>query len=269
MSEKFEKLLLGCGLVILIGTASVSQAEENAVPPTGPQKNTPGLHGTIGLGGLMAPDYEGSDDYELGALPEVNIHYGDHVFLTMRDGLGVNPLVGENYRLGVAVGYRLGRDEDDSDHLDGMGDVDGGATAALLGGYDVGPLKLSAKLSHQFTGEDDAGVRADFRVAAPMRAAENLTLIPSISTSYLNDDYAQTYFGVTASQSASSGYGAYDPEGGFKDVTLAMNIRYDLNQEWALTGIAGYSRLVGDVADSPLVQDENQFFTGIGASYKF
>ncbi|RED54147.1 MipA/OmpV family protein [Aestuariispira insulae] len=274
MTERFERLLLGCGLVMLIGTAGVgvAQAQENAPISNGKDgKALSGeeLQGSVGMMGMVAPEYEGSDEYELSPLPNIDVRYGDHVFLNMQDGLGVNPLVGENYRLGMALGYKLGRDEDDSDYLQGMGDIDGGATASLLGGYDLGPVTLSGKLSHQFTGEDDAGMRADFKLAAPLKAADKITLTPFVSTSYLSDDYASTYFGVSASQAASSGNAEYDPEGGFKDVTLAMNARYELNQDWVLTGTVGYSRLVGDAADSPLVKDENQFFTGFGASYKF
>jgi len=33
--------------------------------------------------------------------------------------------------------------------------------------------------------------------------------------------------------------------------------------------MAGYDRLVGDAADSPVVRDENQYLAGAGLSYLF
>ena len=38
---------------------------------------------------------------------------------------------------------------------------------------------------------------------------------------------------------------------------------------WTLDVTGRYSRLVGDAASSPIVENENQFIGGIGVSYKF
>ena len=154
MTNKMEKFCIGCGVVLLVGSAGVSQAQE----VTGQKPvNADPLQVTVGAMGLYKPEYEGSDDYEFSALPNFDVRYEDRVFFNMRDGFGANALVGENYKLGASIGYNLGRDEDDSDDLNGMGDIDGGATANLLGEYRLGRVVLSSKLSHQFTGDDDMG----------------------------------------------------------------------------------------------------------------
>jgi outer membrane scaffolding protein for murein synthesis (MipA/OmpV family) len=47
---------------------------------------------------------------------------------------------------------------------------------------------------------------------------------------------------------------------------------YELTDRWSLFGIAEYSRLVGDFADSPIVAvegDKNQLTLGVGFGWKF
>jgi outer membrane protein len=101
---------------------------------------------------------------------------------------------------------------------------------------------------------------------------ENLRLGVSASATYATDDYNQTYFGVDADNAARSGLAVYKAEGGFKDVGLMLNANYALNESWGITGIAGYKQLIGDAADSPIVDKEGnagQVVFGAGVSYSF
>jgi outer membrane protein len=64
----------------------------------------------------------------------------------------------------------------------------------------------------------------------------------------------------------------YQPEGGFKDVGLTLDLDYSLTQNWGLTGRLGYKRILGDAADSPLVENRgsaDQFTSGLFLSYRF
>ena len=48
--------------------------------------------------------------------------------------------------------------------------------------------------------------------------------------------------------------------------------RNALNGGWTLFGVGGYSRLLGDAADTPytaLRGSPNQFITGLGVGYSF
>ena len=76
----------------------------------------------------------------------------------------------------------------------------------------------------------------------------------------------------SAAQSARSGMRQYQAEGGFKDAGISLDLNYNLTDNWGLTGQVGYKRLLGDAADSPLVEDRgsaNQFTTGLLVSYEF
>jgi outer membrane protein len=76
---------------------------------------------------------------------------------------------------------------------------------------------------------------------------------------------------VTAAQSAASvaGLAAYDADAGIKDVYFGLTTNVPLSDVWTLKLSGRYSRLVGDASDSPIVEDENQFFGGLGLSYRF
>jgi MipA family protein len=81
----------------------------------------------------------------------------------------------------------------------------------------------------------------------------------------------QTYFGVSAAQAAASlaHLPQFDPSAGFKDVSLGATAAVELDPRWTLYLTGRYTRLIGDAADSPVIETENGFFGGAGLSYKF
>jgi outer membrane scaffolding protein for murein synthesis (MipA/OmpV family) len=78
-----------------------------------------------------------------------------------------------------------------------------------------------------------------------------------------------SFFGVDSKQSAESGLKKYKAESGIKDVNLSVTAGYSITNRWRLGGKVEYKRLLGDAADSPIVEDKNQFLAGIGISYHF
>ena len=82
----------------------------------------------------------------------------------------------------------------------------------------------------------------------------------------------QSYFGVSGAQAARSRNRAFQAESGFADVGLEANLNYAITEHWMMFGTLGYSRLLGDAADSPLVDGEgsaNQFRAFTGVAYRF
>ena len=90
--------------------------------------------------------------------------------------------------------------------------------------------------------------------------------------SFANRDYMETYFGVTPAESALSGtLAAFSPGGGFKSVGAEFNARYEFAPQWAIRGEFIYEKLIGDAADSPIVQvgNSNQYTAKLGLTYTF
>lgn len=262
-------ITLAAAALMLPFAAAAQQPPEQA-----PEKKTWDIR--LGAGALYQPDYEGSDDYEVSPIPLLMINYRDLVFLRGTT-LGANaftwqgPRPSDKLQAGPLVRYQFGRDADDSDDLRGMGDID---AAVELGGfitYSIGPWSTGLTLFQDVSGAHD-GFTAKLAAGHRHAFSPKLRLRSELYTTWADESYTETYFGVTATQSARSGLRRYQPEGGVKDIGLSLDLDYSLTESWTVTGRLGYKRLLGDAADSPLVQDRgsaNQFSTGLLLSYRF
>lgn len=78
-----------------------------------------------------------------------------------------------------------------------------------------------------------------------------------------------SYFGIDNGQAAASGFNA---DSGFRDVGVTISLNVRLTDRWAFIGEVGYSLLLSDAADSPIVDDlgspdQWQLITNLG--YRF
>ena len=65
------------------------------------------------------------------------------------------------------------------------------------------------------------------------------------------------------------GLAAFDADAGFKDVFAQIGFKADLDENWSARASVRYSHLLGDAADSPVIETENQFTGLLGLSYRF
>ncbi len=72
---------------------------------------------------------------------------------------------------------------------------------------------------------------------------------------FADDNYMQTYFGITSTQSTQSGIAVFNAEGGLKDLALKSILSRKIDRHWSLKGVAGYKVLVSDVDRSPLAEN--------------
>jgi outer membrane scaffolding protein for murein synthesis (MipA/OmpV family) len=101
---------------------------------------------------------------------------------------------------------------------------------------------------------------------------ESWALSIGASATYADDDYMQTYFGVSARDSDRSNLDRYSAEAGIKDVGINLGANWVITQNWSARGIASYTQLLGDASnDSPVVDEgsEGQFFGAAMAVYRF
>ena len=166
------------------------------------------------------------------------------------------------------MGYTFGREEDDSSDLRGLGDIDGGAIANLLFEWATGDVTFGARYEEQFTGHG-TGFQVHLGLGYDMHLADKTILKPLIRTTYGSSDYMEEYFGISPSQSTRSGLPVYDAACGFKSVGFHMMAIHRLDRHWGILAGAGYDRLVGDTAVSPVTKNDNQYHVSIGVSYMF
>jgi outer membrane protein len=214
----------------------------------------------VGGGILTRPAYEGAEDYTLRPWPVVKLDYLRLPFGTFG---------GSEQALKFSPSFRIISKRDDDGDLAGLGDVD---TAFEVGGtvsYRVGMFRGLATLRKGFGGHHGwVGEGGVDMILDPTQKFE-VSLGPRVH--FASDDYLDTYLGVTPAQSAASGLPVFDPDGGVKGVGAAAEGKYRLNRRWAVVGKAGYERLIGDAADSPITDlgSKNQFTANIGLTYRF
>lgn len=268
--------------VFLVALTAGSVTAAPAIAQERPVKEGWGLN--VGAGALLAPTYEGDDKTRVSVLPNIQITYGDTFFASVQEGVGYRAINTETLRAGPIARIRFSRDEDgdqpfaitgdDSTDLAGLGDVD---TSIELGGfieYDVGDITLSAEARQAASGHK--GFVADIGARWSGRSmAFGPPVIWSIGprAGFVDDSFNNAYFGITPAQSLASGLPGYTAESGMHSYGIGATaiVPLDRDNRWTAVAFAGYDRLTGDTADSPLVQlrgSEDQATLGVFVSYR-
>jgi MipA family protein len=232
----------------------------------------------LGAGVMVAPRYEGSDTYVALPIPALGIAWRGIVSLG-QGGLEVNALRGSNYRFGAGLTYNPGRTEKGSSFfgtdlyganhdLRGMGDIDAALGVRAFGSYTLGPVSLNASIT-KFTGEQNDGLLVNTGVSLPLHPWKRLVVSPSVSSTWADDNYMQTFFGVSAQQSARSGLPAYNAGAGIKDVTVGLNASYLFDHHWFLMTNTGVKQLLDDAQDSPITHESTSPVFSSVVGYRF
>ncbi|KQQ45854.1 MltA-interacting MipA family protein [Duganella sp. Leaf126] len=230
--------------------------------------------GTLaGVGVGYVPEYTGADDNHLVALPIFDHSFGNGFYASTRRGLGYQTSAA-GFGLSAALGYGGRRDEHarnfgaGSDDLRGMGKVHGGALALLTATYQLGTIGLSLGTAQALT-ERDNGSTYTIGASTPFYRGPRDQWSFNTSAVYGDNKHAQTYYGVTAGQSARSGYGSYRAESGFETIAVGVDWNHAIDARWSVSSAAGLTRLVGDAADSPLTRRKTTPSVTTGLIYKF
>ena len=235
---------------------------------------------TIGAGVGYGSAYEGSDEREVSPIPILDVTYNNRFFLSTQRGLGAYAVnhdddrdggsggLVEEYFLGVSARPDFGRAEDDDDRLRGMGDVDLTAEIGAFGGFGVGPVEFEGEIYHDVA-DGHGGLRGEISASVGGGLPSGFALEAGPFASFGDSTYLESYFGVTDAQSARSGLARYDAGSGLYAVGVEAMARYQFDDHWAVGSIAEYARIVGDAADSPIVEEENSFEFGGFLTYSF
>ncbi|RAX37952.1 MipA/OmpV family protein [Rhizobium tropici] len=220
----------------------------------------------IGAGAIYGPKFEGSKDYEVTPVPFVSASFfNDYVHLEPL-GVSVDVYKAEKLKFSVKGGMEFGRDEDDADHLNGLGDIDSGGSLGGVISYELGPIELKGEVNKIFGGSN--GVTGTFG-AEYSHFAGQFIFSAGASATWADGKYMKSYFGVTPLQSARSGLTEYDAGAGFKRVDLSASVTYMASEHWFIRGQAEVGFLTGDARKSPVVQKSTQPSVMMFVGYKF
>lgn len=269
------RLAVTLALATLCAVSSNSYADALELQSSSAPKAAPetGDSMTLGAGIAYAPEYAGAKKSRVVPLPYFERTFSNGAFISTMRGLGYQTEVA-NVGLSAALSYGGARADhkrnafDGSDALKGMGDISGSAQVALSASYQVGTVGLSLGTTQNLAHREH-GATYSLGASMPVYTTASDQVGMSVSTQYADKKHMQTYFGVTAVQSAASGYKAYTAKGGFANVTAGVNWNHVLDKNWSVHTMLGVSHLTGDAADSPLTKRKTtpMLMTGIG--YKF
>jgi outer membrane scaffolding protein for murein synthesis (MipA/OmpV family) len=232
-----------------------------AVPAAADEPDLIGGRWQVGGFVYVSPTFEGARSYETLAFPFVlpaGVGSDGKVQIKGVDDVRLRLFQAGGLELGPLAGYRFGRDADDVTHVAGLDDVDGGLVLGAFAAWRTGPWALSVSYHHQATGDDTGGL-VRFGVEHTGRLAPNIKLVTGVGANYATEAYMTAFFATPL----------YAPDAGFKDVHIGATATIDLSDRWSLLLIGRYAHLIGDAADSPIVETESQLYGGLALSYKF
>lgn len=248
---------------------------------------------TIGLGAGLTPSYAGSNDYIANPFPMI---------IGRVAGIGISPngagLVfdlnlrslssGPSKRARVSFGpaFRLRNDRGNrisdavvarADELDTaleVGAAAGLSFPGLVSGFDQ--LAIGVQVRWDVLGAHD-GMIIEPQISYRTPLSRSTVLQMQASAEFVDDSFADYYFTVSPGQSTATGLPQFAAEGGLNRVGGTMILARDLDRDLqngglSIYGVGGYSRLVGDSADTPFTSvrgSANQFIGGLGLAYTF
>ncbi len=214
-----------------------------------------------GIAAEPTPDYEGARNYRTLAGPVIDIRYRDIYFASVGEGIGLNFIRGENYRIGFAAGYDLGRREsDDLNNLKGLGNIEVAPVFKLFGSYVVSkqfPLVMRADVRRIVGGAD--GWVGDVEAYLPLPgSSQKLIMFAGPSVTFADHRHMQTTFGVDESQAEASGYPLFDAHGGINAVGFGFSATRFLSKRWLVNANLAVNRLLGSARDSPFTHERQK-----------
>ena len=227
---------------------------------------------SVGGGIGFKPDYEGSEDYEAVPVPFVHVNFNHGMFVKLLGlNLRANLIPEKTWHLGPVYNYRPARDDVDNSAVDDMKKVSDANEVGAFGGFTIDNWFVSLEFLADM-GEAHDGWYSKLRGGYNWVINKSWVLSMGAFTTYADEDYMQTYFGVSRQDAARSGLDRYSADAGIKDVGIDLGLNWMITESWSTRGLFQYTQLVGDADDgSPVVDEgsEGQLFGAVLVVYTF
>jgi MipA family protein len=211
----------------------------------------------LAAGAAMQPTFHGSDRYRATPLPLVIIRWRDTVSLG-DDGLSLY-WHNDTVRIGGGVSYDGGRLDHETtgilnsgdNRLKGLGDVDASVGVRGFVSYSLGPVYLDTSAIKYF-GPQNKGILVNLGASAPIALTKQFIVRPHVGVSWADDNYMQTFFGVSAIQASKSIFPQFNTGAGLEDVNGGLTVVDFLNNHWFLGADASATQYLDHAARSPI-----------------
>lgn len=218
------------------------------------------------------PVYSGASQYVGSGGPVINIRYKNRAFISSGEGIGVNVLVGKQYRLSLAVGLDLGRRMAwHYSTLRGLGDIPRAPFLKLAGTYVISrkmPILLRGDVRKIAGGA--AGIVGDLDVYTPLPgSSRKFVMFAGPTVTFADRTHLQTIYGVNRRQSLASGYPLYAAHGGLMAAGFGFSATRFFTPHFLANTNFSWSELLGSAGRSPIVERKAQAALSFSVAYRW
>lgn len=229
---------------------------------------------TIGVGAQYAPEYAGSNKYDLNAVPFFEWK-NDSLFLNTEKGLGYIYEYDNGAYIGQSLGYSAGRTDgsgswlqEGSKKLKGMGKINAAMTTTTTLGWWVLPwIGYEGNIIAPLT--DSQGMQYTAKVNLVVFNDDSDTVTLSTEGKYGDSRFNNTWYGVSDRQSAQSGYHKYKIGSGLTSINYGINWQHSFNENWSGYSDINYTSLENKVGESPFISKSDYVTFTVGVFYTF
>lgn len=276
---------------VSISSPIAAQEETDAPPPVsagGTEAMMGGDYLAVGFGGALVPSYDGSDDYTFSVLPLIQGSIGGVGISPRPGGLAFDLVAdsgpGPQFAFGPSARLRLNRSSDPKDSVVALlperdmalelGPTVGISFSRVLNPYDS--LSLDVDARWDILGAHGGMVVSSY-LAYTTPLSEGVAAVLAVGGEYGDGQFMDYYHSVSVADAAASGLPVFDAEGGIRNAGAQLLLAFDLSGDLrdggcGLFAIGGYSRMLGDAADSPMTSlrgSADQWLVGAGFGYTF
>ena len=221
-----------------------------------------------GLGVIANPEFVGSDGYNVQPIPYLDFRYmdqkGTRYFANVPQGIGGflyrhrNRESGGFANIGAAIAPGFTVRDDAPDGLDDVG-LSVEARIYLEAG---GRRWVAAATIAQDIGSGHEGAYIDLSAQRRGRLGKAGGFYAFGPVLRIGDeDYMEALFGIDRGSAEASGLPQYSADAGFERLGLQGLISLPIGRsQWRFTSLLRVANLIDDAEDSPIVEDETQYF---------
>jgi outer membrane scaffolding protein for murein synthesis (MipA/OmpV family) len=215
------------------------------------------------------PKFPGSDKIEYLPLPGVDLYIPQGGFVSVENGVGWNFSRSKDWQYGLRLWPQFGRKETDAPELHGLGDIGFRLEGCAFLNYSPWEFLILQSGLRYGSGIDRDGLLGELGATIGAPIGKSLLIGLTLAGTWANEAYRQSYFGISAEQSARSGRPAYLLGAGGQDANVGISLEYRIAPNWRFDGQVNVARLLGAAADSPITQARNQSAVLATAYYEF
>ncbi|MBK0033196.1 MipA/OmpV family protein [Erwinia sp. S43] len=228
---------------------------------------------TVGLGFVSAGKYSGSDERTFTPSPFFHFQY-NNIFLDDAEGLGMMFELTDGFYFSQAMGYSSGRSDknsswkEGSEKLKGMGSIKGALTSSTTLGWSYGnQFSIEANLTAPLT--DSQGVKYRAGINYNIWSNDSDTLVIGSNANFGDARSNNTFYGISETQSAHSGYAKYKAGSGLYSVDTRLTWTHIFNKNWWSYADVSYTKLGKNVRESNIVFKDHSTDFSVGLLYSF